>query len=451
VRAAAGFALTGLVVAAVLATTTYALASRYLLDQRVDAAQQRAFVNARLARTVLRNSSSDVSALLDGLGGGVTSGALLRVRGTWYGSRVGLGRDTVPPALRRILDHGHAANEITRTADGSLDVLVGVPIPSVDSLYVEQASLDELERSLDALRRAVLIAVVGAAVAGGLVGFAMARRVVGPLRPLAGAAGRIADGDLSARVDVGTDPDLRPLGEAFNQMAGALEARIEREVRFTADVTHELRSPLAAVTSALEVVKRRRGSMPPGATEALDVLDEQVDRFRTMVVDLIEIARVDAGTAALDLVPTDLAELVRAGLQRCGAPEVTVVVSEGADTRVLLDRRRFVQVVENLVANAAAYGGGLRAVTITQVAATLEVAFDDDGPGVPVAEREQIFERFRRGAVGVAAGAPTGSGLGLALTREHLLLHGGAIRVESAPSGGARFVVTVPTAEAGRS
>ncbi|WP_421119738.1 ATP-binding protein [Aquihabitans daechungensis] len=444
-RATIGFGATGFAVALVLAAVTYGLSRNYLVDQRQAAAEQQTYVNARLARTVLRTPDPDVPTLLSSLGGGAASDTLLRHRGEWFSTTVTSGPDTLPQDLVRVVSNGRAGQQLSRDANGDLRLAVGVPIAAVDGSYFELFALDELDRTLDLLARSLAIGVAAAAIAAAAVGRAAAARLVRPLAPIADAAERIADGALDTRLVGIDDPDLRRLAGAFNTMAGALEERIEREARFAADVSHELRSPLTAVAASVEIIGRRREQLPPQVSEAYTVLAEKVETFQRMVLDLLEISQLDAGTATVadDLI--DLHHLLPRLLARYGAEGATVTFQDDAPTRVSGDRRRLAQAFGNIVENAGRYAGGTTAVTVSAAApGMVRLTFDDRGPGVPADERDAIFGRFARGEAGKGAGAGSGTGLGLSLVVEHLRLHHGRVWVEDGPAGGARFVIELP-------
>lgn len=443
-RATIAFGMTGLVVAIVLATVTYGLVRSYLLDQREDVATRQAYVNARLARSFLR-TDSDVAALLNDLGGGAASDSVLRHDGEWYTTSVDAGPDSIPRDLLRLVGDGQAGHQRFHDPDGALRLAVGVPVAATGSSYYELYPLEELDRTLSVLATSLLTGVAAAGVVAAGVGRASAGRLVRPLAPVADAAERIAGGALDTRLTEIDDPDLRRLADAFNTMAAALEDRIEREARFAADVSHELRSPLTAVAAALEIIERRRDQLPPQVTEAVAVLTAKVATFQQMVLDLLEISSVDAGTASLSVDTIDLEHFVTGLLAHHGAASATVTIAAGAPSHVLADRRRLAQAMGNIVDNAARYAGGVVRVTIARgQSGRVQVAFEDDGDGVAPEERLAIFGRFARGGAGVRAGGSSGTGLGLSLVAEHVRLHGGAVWVEDSTTGGARFVLELP-------
>jgi signal transduction histidine kinase len=272
--------------------------------------------------------------------------------------------------------------------------------------------------------------------------------LVRPLAPIADAAEKIADGALDTRLTDVDDPDLRRLADAFNKMASSLEARIEREARFAADVSHELRSPLTAVSAAIEIMDRRRDRLPPEVIEAFTILSGKVETFQRMVLDLLEISRLDAGTAVLAEDVIDLQHFVPRVLARHDLENVPADFADGAPRHLAGDRLRLAQAMGNILENAARYAGGVKQVTVTPAGAgRVRFLFDDRGPGVPAGERDAIFGRFARGEVGMQTGATSGTGLGLSLVDEHVRLHGGRVWVEDNPGGGARFIIELPVGE----
>ncbi len=260
-----------------------------------------------------------------------------------------------------------------------------------------------------------------------------------PLAELNSAAGRIAGGDLHARLPDQDDPDLAALAAKFNSTASALEQRALRDARFASDVSHELRSPLTTMVNAGAVLRRRREHLNGTADTALELLTSEVDRFARMVVDLLEISRADQ-TDDYEPEPLDLSALVHNVI---GTRWQDVTVS-ACPVRTHGDRRRLDRVLANLLDNAERHAGGAVAVVVRQDGDVARIEVEDEGPGVPDEFREQIFERFARGTRAGSRGADSGSGLGLALVREHVLRHRGRVWVEDRTPRGSRFVVELP-------
>ena len=445
-RAALGFGVTALLVAFALASVTYVGSRRYLVDQRESTALRQAYVNARLVRTGLRSPETDVSSFLSGLRGGTASDSLLRHRGQWFSTSVATDSGAIPGALVVAVDRGRAAHQRYEGSQGELALVVGVPVAAADASYFEIFPLSELDRNLSFLARALAIGALFASVVGGAIGWTFARRVVQPLVPVADAAEQIAGGALDTRLDEHADPDLRRLTHAFNVMAAALETRVEREARFAADVSHELRSPLTAVAAAIEIIERRRDQLPPQVIEAFAVLREKVDRFQQMVLDLLEISRVDAGTADFDADALDTRHFVTRLAELYGLDPAIVEVRPDSPSQFVGDRRRLSQALGNIIDNARNYASGVTRIEVVGPRPDwLRFVIEDRGPGVSSHERSAIFGRFARGDAGHGAGSSSGTGLGLALVAEHVRLHGGSVAVEDNPGGGARFTVDIPT------
>ena len=261
---------------------------------------------------------------------------------------------------------------------------------------------------------------------------------------MADAAEEIASGGLDTRLAPESDPDLDRLAGSFNEMADAVQTRIEREARFASDVSHELRSPITALTAAVEVLDARREDIPERTQQALDVVVSQVRRFDDMVMDLLELSRLDAGAPDLNVEELDLVDLTRRIADRYNAAEVPIDVARTAPTEVAIDKVRYERILGNLIDNAHNHGDGPVRIEIAAVGDTdrVSVAVEDAGPGVATSEHERIFERFARGS---AARNRIGTGLGLALVAEHSMAMGGHAWVEDRPGGGARFVVELPT------
>jgi signal transduction histidine kinase len=222
-------------------------------------------------------------------------------------------------------------------------------------------------------------------------------------------------------------------------MAETLSGRIQRDAQFAADVSHELRSPLTTMTASASVLEARRGELPPVAQQALDLLTADIQRFSALLEDLLDLARdhepVNADTHPL----VDLADLAALALE-----SRSDLLQRFGDTRVHADRRRMSRVIANLVQNADVHGGGVRAVVVERMDDSVRIKVSDSGPGVDAEDREAVFERFSRGSSTPSRASSTGTGLGLALVRDHVRAHGGACWYEDASGGGARFVVEIP-------
>jgi signal transduction histidine kinase len=442
-RATLAFGLTALVLSLVLSTVAYGLVRSYLVDERESTSRRQTYANARLVRSVLRAPDPDLPALLESLRGATGSETLLRFKGRWYSTSVSAGPENVPAGLQEVVAAGGAALQKFR-ADRGAELAVGVHIAGVEASYFELFELGDLSNTLDVLATSLAIAAVVATAAGAILGRTASARIVSPVREMADVARGITEGNLDARLNAEGDRDLEPLVVAFNEMVDSLSERIAVESRFASDVSHEVRAPLAALSSAVEVVRRRQAELPEAVLVAVAALEAQVQAFNTLVLELLEIARFDADTAQLERTDVDLQALAVVVLDSFGLVPDLVEVEPGARVVLPADERRVERILANLVENALHYAGGPRRVAIQAGDGVTLVAVEDHGPGVPEEDRDRIFDRFARGEAGQAPEAPKGTGLGLALVAEHARLHGGRAWVEARVGGGARFVVALP-------
>jgi hypothetical protein len=336
-------------------------------------------------------------------------------------------------------------------------LIIGIALGG-NNAYFDFVEMQDTASTLNSVLLSLVFASFITTLAGALLGTLVASRAVRPLADAAQAAQAIAGGRLDTRLEPTEDPDLRLLALAFNDMASALQARVERDARFASDVSHELRSPLMTLAASVEVMQARRDDMPERAQAALDLLVADVIRFQGLVEDLLEISRFDAGAIRLNLEDLLVAEFVRQAVAVSSVPTTPVRVTERAE-RVIIsgDRRRLARVVANLIDNARLHGGGDATIEVTEPEGEGEplghiwIIVEDHGAGVPQEERSLIFERFARGAVAGRRSSSDGAGLGLALVDEHTRLHGGRVWVEDRSDGepGARFVLELPAEEVG--
>lgn len=439
-RATLAFSLTAFVAGLALAVVTYAVARNYLLDQRISAAQSQAFNNAKTVRDEMRSLTGDVNELMFQLPTEGNGFAILVLQnGQQQPTTIALQDNVFPPELVGNADRG--INGIQRFDYGDQPFLgVGVYIAEFDAMYFEAFPLDNTERTLQAIATALVIGAASTALVAGFLGWWTNRRLLRPLTRVAKAAGDIASGGLDTRMPAETDPDLDKLAQSFNDMADAVQTRLEREARFASDVSHELRSPITALSAAVEVLDARRADLPDRAQQALDVVVTQVRRFDQMVMDLLELSRIDAGSTELHREDVDIGDLVSRIAHRYGFGDVPIEVSKKVAPTVRVDKLRFERVLANLLDNANQHGGGPTRIAVDPRGRHgIVLIVEDAGPGVAQGERARIFERFARGS---AARHRIGTGLGLSLVAEHAQAHGGEAWVEDRPSGGARFLVT---------
>lgn len=441
-RSAVAFALLGLTLSLVLSAVTYQRARVYLLDQRESFAITQAAGNARIVANLLRSNSDDpLRVVATG-----SSQPLLRRNGRWFVTAANISAEDLPSALRLSAIAGVATRQ-RFALDGRPYMAVAIPLTAsrtTPTVYVEVSGLAELERTLATLGAALVAGSVITTALGAILGLYASRRVMRPLGSIAMTSERIAEGELTARLADTNDRDLARLVGSFNRMAESLEQRIQREHRFTSHVSHELRSPLTSLRAAVDLVNSRSEDLPERARIGVVLIETQVKRFERMVLDLLEVAKIEAGVASTDLVPLRVEPLLRTTLARLQSETPREVTAESAHAMVLVDARRFEHVMLNLIENANAHGQGATAVRAELVGRRVAIHVDDAGPGVTPAERQHIFEPFIRGANGRHL---PGAGLGLALVTEHMRLMSGSVTVSESPDGGARFTLELPEHE----
>jgi signal transduction histidine kinase len=335
-----------------------------------------------------------------------------------------------PSSLTRFAQSGPHSGTINQTASTGLNrILVrGVHSGGSMSYVVIAESLRDEQATLHSLGRFLAVAVPVLRVLVAATMWVLLGRALGTVSSLRLGAEAVTDPAGGDRLPLPDSQDeIRALAVTLNAMLDRLGAAAVRERQFVADVAHELRSPLAALHTQLEVALGQTD--PETRAELMDGALQDSERLSALVDDLLTLARMESapGVAAT---PVDVAEL--AG----------VVSSE--PHVVSGDRQALARAIDNLIANANRHAASQVLVTVERPEpATVEVRVDDDGPGVPAADRQRIFERFVR-LDDARARDDGGAGLGLAIVRATALAHGGSVRVEDSPLGGARFVLSLP-------
>ena len=290
----------------------------------------------------------------------------------------------------------------------------------------------------------------------GAIAWLVVRQVVTPVRMAAGIAERLSAGRLQERMKVTGEDDIARLGEAFNKMAQNLQLKIQQleelsrmQRRFVSDVSHELRTPLTTVRMAADVIHEARVDFDPVTARSAELLGDQLDRFESLLSDLLEISRFDAGAAALEAEPIDLRQVVRrviGGAEPLAERKGTRIRVVGDEQPVIAeaDARRVERVLRNLVVNAVEHGEGRDVVVRMAVAGgAVAVAVRDYGVGLKPGEATRVFNRFWR-ADPARARTTGGTGLGLSIAVEDARLHGGWLQAWGEPGGGSQFRLTLP-------
>jgi two-component system, OmpR family, sensor histidine kinase MtrB len=327
-------------------------------------------------------------------------------------------------------------------ADGQPAIVVGIPL-SASTAFYEVDFVRELDQTLRLLALVLTAVAVATASVGAVLGWYTSRSVLRPLAMVADAAGEIAAGDLTARLDPAAEPDLARLSSSFNHMVDELGKRLERDRRFAADVSHELRSPLQTLAAAASVLTRRQHLLDERTAAAAGLVADEVARFQNLVNDLLELARADQPA---ERSPVPIVDLARQVSQSRHLDDQIVEMPEGTDPVWQVDRRRVELLLGNLLDNAVRHGGGPCAVRLGQHQDGYWIEVDDTGPGVNPEDKAVIFQRFVRGRLSGARGGHDGTGLGLALVAQHAAAHDGNITVHDRPGGGARFRVELKAA-----
>ncbi|WP_235019916.1 MtrAB system histidine kinase MtrB [Ruania rhizosphaerae] len=347
---------------------------------------------------------------------------------------------------------GPAAEEVPGIVVGSP---VTIPVAGNYQLFMVY-SLSAQQAQLDLLQRVLAVGAVTLAVLLVVMTWYITRRVLDPVQQAARTAELLADGNLTERMQVRGHDELARLGRSFNEMATSLQDQIERlaalsrmQQRFVSDVSHELRTPLSTVRMAAEVLYRARADLPPVQARSAELLQTQLDRFESLLVDLLEISRFDAGAAVLDVEEADLRTVVErvVGITEPLAVErgshIVLHMPDEACTADM-DTRRVERVLRNLLVNAVEHGEGEPIEVRVGVHATAVAAVvRDHGIGMTAPEAERVFDRFWR-ADPARTRTLGGTGLGLAIALEDARLHGGTLEAWGRPGDGAAFRLTVP-------
>ncbi|MFF4619696.1 MtrAB system histidine kinase MtrB [Nonomuraea jabiensis] len=312
------------------------------------------------------------------------------------------------------------------------------------------------EELLSNVRLAIVVVGLGLVLLLAAIAYLVARQVVTPVRLARQAAERLASGKLDERLKVRGEDDLARLANSFNEMAANLALKIHQleelsqvQRQFVSDVSHELRTPLTTVRMAADLLYDAREDFDPMAARSAELMQAQLERFESMLADLLEISRYDAGAATLDLDSVDVRDVVLRAIADSEA------LAERHTTRFELrlpnepcmaeiDNRRVERILRNLLFNAIEHGEGRDiVVTVGADRDAVAVAVRDHGIGLKGGEDTMVFDRFWR-ADPSRARTIGGTGLGLAISREDATLHGGWLQAWGQPGEGSQFRLTLP-------
>ena len=332
--------------------------------------------------------------------------------------------------------------------------VVSLPLPVGDRRYVVQVamSLDDAYAVIRAGRWLLLCLSLGILAGVGITGARLARRALRPIDRIVTTARRLGEANLTERLPhPGTRDEIGRLVATLNDMLARIERGVDAQRRFTADASHELRSPLSRLRAELEVTLRRPRDRAEYEEALRSGLDE-VERLSRLTDELLLLARLDAGDVReAPPAPVALGPLLDDAVRRLAPVAarrgVAVTLQASASPVVPVGPSTVGLVMTNLLENAVKFSppGGRVTVALAAEAGEALVSVADTGPGIPTEELPRLFERFHRGTAARVAEAP-GVGLGLAICRALVERHGGRIAVESPPGGGATFRVHLPLA-----
>jgi signal transduction histidine kinase len=348
-------------------------------------------------------------------------------------------------------------------------------------VFVEQPLSEAFAPIKSAIWRTALLLVAFLSLAV-VTAILLARRLVRPIESIQAAAAKVGSGSLNQRIEIPSDDELGALAVEFNRMAARLEesyAGLEQKVdertrelatalreldeksreleaasrhksEFLANMSHELRTPLNAILGFSQVLRERMvGDLNAKQEEYLDDILTSANHLLALINDILDLSKVEAGQVELELAPFSLREALERGVvmvrERATRDGVQVALTAVPEVDVVNgDERRIRQVIFNLLSNAVKFTptGGAVDVSAAQVNGEITVSVADTGPGIAAEDQERIFEEFQQTEAGVQQ--REGTGLGLALSKRLVELHGGRIWVESEPGKGSTFAFTLP-------
>jgi two-component system sensor histidine kinase MtrB len=330
-----------------------------------------------------------------------------------------------------------------------------VPEVGAFELYIAY-DLADSDQTLQFVQRTLWLAGIALIVIVAAISSVVLRSVSKPIIEAAETSARLASGDLAVRLPVQGEDELATLGRSFNAMADSIEAQIKElgelsmvQQRFVSDVSHELRTPLTTIRLAADMLNDQREQFDPTTARTAELLHTQVQRFETLLSDLLEISRYDAGSVQLELEAASLAQIAEDVIEQMrpladGRGSELRLVAPGGYSPVDMDARRVRRVLRNLIGNAIEHGEGRPiVVTVDSNQHAVAVGVRDFGLGMAPEDAERVFDRFwradpsRQRTIG-------GTGLGLSIALGDATLHGGTLAVWSELAVGTNFVLTLP-------
>jgi len=367
----------------------------------------------------------------------------------------------IPENLREFVRQGQVAYQYASVdgENGSYKALIiGSPvysdIPGLE-LYL-LVPLTSEEATLNLMRGLLMAGGIVLIILLLVIGWVFSQQIIGPVRAASKIAEKLAAGHLHERMVVDGQDEVARLAYSFNDMAEKLSTQIRNleefgslQRQFTSDVSHELRTPLTTVRMAADMIEDNADELDPLTARAAHLMTKELDRFETLLGDLLEISRHDAGVANLSAEKVDVRGVVRSAMQQVRAIAEEIGTEFNVDLPedpviVAVDSRRVERILRNLLANAVDHSEG-NPIDVKMAIGkdALAVAVIDHGVGLKPGEEEMVFNRFWRSDPSRER-RTGGTGLGLAIAKEDANLHGGRLEAIGEPGVGACFLLTLP-------
>lgn len=314
-------------------------------------------------------------------------------------------------------------------------------------------SLAQQDRTMSLILNYLWLTGIALTLLIGLITFFVFRRLIAPIRDAARVAEELTAGNLELRMDIQGEDEIASLGYSFNEMAVSLQQQISRlenlsklQQRFVSDVSHELRTPLTTIRMASQVIHASREAFEPTVARSAELLISQIERFESLLTDLLEVSRFDAQAAVLEVEEVDLTVLVKETIDYLHPSQDQIINLWAPDKPVMVDvdPRRIRRIIRNLISNAVDHREDKSIdIQIEENENEVSVGVRDYGVGFNYTDKKLLFERFWR-ADSSRARSTGGTGLGLSIALEDAILHQGEIDVWGARGLGAHFVLTIP-------
>ncbi|MBW3615424.1 MAG: HAMP domain-containing histidine kinase [Actinobacteria bacterium] len=443
-RLTAAFVLVAGISGGVVASATFVAAREYRLRNFRNASEQQAKVAMALAPRQLDAASFDRLQATYGVPS--EAGMVAVAPDAIFTSSPALGTNDIPQQLRQGKSTDVEGAETVVRGRRALVIRAAGP---QSTYYYFFFSMEQLEASLSELARVAAAAWAVTVAAAGAVGEVVSRATLRPVAGVASAAEAIASGDLSARLPAASNDEFGGLAGSFNHMADEVQCLVKelenvaaREKRFTADVAHELRTPITGMFAAASVLEELLDELPPSVRRSAAILVSDARRLRDLVLELLELSELDTTAEPAPTEPLRVRDAVdavvrAADLRRAAAIENAVA----PDVTICAEPMRLGRILSNLLDNAVVHGGGAVRVRARYEGADTVIDIVDSGAGIADGDLERIFDRFYKSDQSRSRG---GSGLGLAIARRHAEVQGGSVSASNEPGGGARFTVRLP-------